>query len=77
VERELARHYALELVPDTAIRRLLLSSPTMPPGQWTGGPYLTGDDGLHPNARGNQLLAEYMAAALERIYGPAVRREQQ
>jgi len=75
IERELARHYALELVPDTAIRRLLLSSPTMPPGQWTRGPYLTQDDGLHPNARGNRLLAEYVAAALERMYGPAVRRE--
>jgi lysophospholipase L1-like esterase len=75
LERELARDYALELVPDTAIRRLLLSSPTMPPGQWTRGPYLTQEDGLHPNARGNQILAEYVAAALERIYGPAIRRE--
>jgi len=75
LERELARHYGLELVPDTAIRRLLLSSPTMPPGQWTRGPYLTQDDGLHPNARGNRLLAEYVADALERIYGPAIRRE--
>jgi lysophospholipase L1-like esterase len=75
LERELARHYTLELVPDTALRRLLLSSPTMPPGQWTRGPYLTQDDGLHPNARGNRLLAEYVADALERIYGPAIRRE--
>jgi lysophospholipase L1-like esterase len=74
LERELARRYELELVPDTAIRRLLLSSPAMPPGQWTSGPYLTQADGLHPNARGNRLLAEYVAAALQRLYGPAIRR---
>jgi len=74
VERRLARKFHLELIPDTAIRRLLLSSPTMPPGQWTSGPYLTQDDGLHPNAQGNQLLAEYVADALKQLYGPAIRR---
>jgi lysophospholipase L1-like esterase len=73
LERQLARQYRLELIPDTAIRRLLLSSPTMPPGQWTSGPFLTQGDGLHPNAGGNQLLAAYVAAALERIYGAAIR----
>ncbi len=77
LERQLARQHHLELVPDTAIRRLLLSSPAMPPGQWTSGPYLTQDDGLHPNARGNQLLAQYVAAALERLYGPAIRRNEE
>jgi lysophospholipase L1-like esterase len=77
LERELARKYRLELVPDTAIRRLLLSSPAMPPGQWSSGPYLTQADGLHPNARGNRLLAEYVAAALERLYGPAIRRDEE
>jgi acyl-CoA hydrolase len=75
LERQLARQYRLELIPDTAIRRLLLSSPAMPPGQWTSGPFLTQDDGLHPNARGNRLLAEYVAAALERLYGAAIRRK--
>jgi hypothetical protein len=39
---------------------------------WTGGPYLS-DDGLHCNARGNQHLADYVAAALDRMYGPKVR----
>jgi lysophospholipase L1-like esterase len=74
LERELAREYDLELVPDTAIRRLLLASPALPPGQWIGGPYLTEDDGLHPNDLGNRLLAGYVADALERMYGPAIRR---
>jgi acyl-CoA thioesterase-1 len=73
LERELARQYDLELVPDTAIRRLLLASPTLPPGQWTGGPYLT-EDAVHPNDLGNRLLARYVADALERMYGPAIRR---
>jgi lysophospholipase L1-like esterase len=72
LERQLARQYRLELIPDTAIRRLLLSSPTMPPGQWTSGPFLTQDDGLHPNARGNRLLAEYVATALKRRYGRSI-----
>lgn len=76
LERQLAREHHLELIPDTAIRRLLLSSPTMPPGQWTSGPFLTQDDGLHPNARGNQHLAEYVAAALARLYGAAIRRRE-
>ena len=30
------------------------------------------DDGLHPNARGNRVLAEYVADTL-RMYGPGVR----
>ncbi len=74
LERQLARRHRLELIPDTAIRRLLLQSPTMPPGSWTGGPFLTQDDGLHPNAQGNQLLAEHVAAALARVFGEGIRR---
>ena len=75
LERQLAREHDLELVPDTVFRRMLLSSPTLPPGTWTGGPFLTQDDGLHPNERGNRLVAERVAAALEWMYGPAIRRE--
>jgi acyl-CoA thioesterase-1 len=75
LERDLARQHGLELVPDTAIRCLLLSSPTLPPGMWTGGPFFTEDDGLHPNDLGNRLLARYVAEALERMYGPAIRRQ--
>ena len=74
LERELARKYDLELIPDTPIRRLVLSSPAVPRGPWTLGPCLTQADGLHPNALGNRLLADYAAAALQRLYGPAVLR---
>ncbi len=72
LERELARKHDLELIPDTVVRRMLLASPTLPPGMWTNGPFLTEADGLHPNARGNQLLAQYVAEALERMYGPTI-----
>jgi hypothetical protein len=30
------------------------------------------DDGIHPNAAGNQVLAEHVTRALERLYGPAI-----
>lgn len=68
IERELAREYDVELVPDTVIRELVLFSPYAPPGMWTGGPFLS-DDGLHPNARGNELMARHVAGALERLFG--------
>lgn len=72
LERELAREYDVELVPDTVIREFVLYSPYAPPGTWTGGPYLS-DDGLHPNARGNELMARHVAGALERFFGPVAR----
>ncbi len=75
LERQLARKHGLELIPDTMYRRMLLASPALPPGQWTGGPFLTQDDGLHPNERGNRFIAARVAATLERMYGPAIRRE--
>jgi len=70
LEREVAREYDLELIPDTMIRRLLLSSPALPPGQWLGGPFLTEPDGVHPSPLGNELIAGYVAEALQRLYGP-------
>jgi len=71
LERELAREYDLELVPDTAIRKLVFWSPHAPPGMWSASRY--SDDGLHPNERGARMLAEHVAAALEGIYGPGIR----
>lgn len=68
LERELAREYDVELVPDTVIREFVLYSPYAPPGIWTGGPYLS-DDGLHPNARGNEFMARHVAGALARLFG--------
>lgn len=73
LERELARQERLELIPDTAIRRLVLWGPHAPPGMWLRPDSRLSDDGMHPNARGNRLLADYVADALARIYGSAVR----
>ncbi len=67
LERELAREYDLELISDTMIRKLVLWSPLAPPGMWTSGPHLS-DDGLHPNAHGNRLMADEVAGALVRLY---------
>lgn len=71
-ERELAREHDLELISDTAIRKLVLWSPYCPPGAWTGGPYLS-DDGLHPNPRGDDYLANVVLTSLERLFGPMLR----
>ena len=59
---------------DGAIRQLVLWSPHAPPGMWLGEPYCS-DDGLHPNAAGNELLATRVADALERLFGPQIRRQ--
>ena len=73
LEREIARQEDVELVPDTAMRRIFLRSTVFPPGTWLGPPFLTDESGIHPNERGNQMLAEYVAAALVRMYGPQIR----
>jgi lysophospholipase L1-like esterase len=73
LEREIARQCDVQLVPDTAMRRIFLHSTVFPPGSWLGPPYLTDESGIHPNERGNQILAEYVADALEQMYGPRVR----
>jgi acyl-CoA thioesterase I len=73
VERELARQYDLELISDSAIRKLVLFSPYAPPGMWINGKHLS-DDGLHPNSRGNAHLATCVARSLSRIYGQAIER---
>lgn len=72
VEREIAREEDVELISDTALRVILLHSTILPPGSWLGGPYLTDEGGIHPNAAGNQVLANSVAAALEHLYGPAI-----
>ena len=73
LERELARQYDLELISDTPLRELVLFSPYAPPGMFLDRRRHLSDDGLHPNERGNGLLAGQVACALERIYGPRVR----
>jgi hypothetical protein len=74
LERELARQEDVELVSDTAMRTIFLRSTAFPPGTWLGEPYLTDETGIHPNERGKQILAEHVADALERMYGPRIRK---
>jgi lysophospholipase L1-like esterase len=75
LEREIAREEDVELIPDTALRTIFLHSPILPPGSWRGEPYLTDEGGIHPNAAGNEILVDSVAAALERMYGPAILRQ--
>jgi acyl-CoA thioesterase I len=75
LEREIAREEDVELIPDTALRTIFLHSPILPPGSWRGPPYLTDEGGIHPNAAGNEILADSVAAALEQMYGSAIRRQ--
>jgi acyl-CoA thioesterase-1 len=71
LERELARTYDLELIPDTAIRQLVLRSPTFPLSSVLGTEHLSAD-GLHPNKVGARCLAQVVRDALERMYGSAI-----
>jgi lysophospholipase L1-like esterase len=68
LERELAREYDLELIPDSAIRLLVVRSPAIPVVGELAKPHLS-DDGLHPNAAGAQMLAGVVYRALEQVYG--------
>lgn len=72
LERDLAAEYDLELIPDTPIRRMVLWSPLTPPGFLLDPATHLSDDALHPNEQGAQMLAEYVAAALARVYGAEV-----
>jgi acyl-CoA thioesterase I len=64
LERGLARAHDLELIPDGAIRWLVLRSPWFPVR--LGEPL--SDDGLHPNAAGSLHLAQAAADALSRVF---------
>ncbi len=73
LDRELAREHDLELLHDGVIRQLVFFSPIFGPlASWTGRKL--SDDGLHPNAAGNEFLADRVEAALSRIYGGSLRR---
>jgi acyl-CoA thioesterase I len=71
LERELARTYDLELISDTAIRQLVLRSPTFPLAAILGVSKLS-DDGLHPNVTGADYLATTVRRSLKPICGPAI-----
>jgi len=66
LERQLAREYDLDLVPDTMIRRLVFWSPIIPPGSWVPESWRLSKDGLHPNDSGNRMMAKKIAGYLER-----------
>lgn len=65
-ERQLARKYDLDLVPDTMIRRLAFWSPIFPPGSLVADSMRLSKDGLHPNESGNRMMAKTIAGYLER-----------
>lgn len=74
LERGLAREYDLELIEDSAIRRLVIQS-SLFPGSGLLGPALS-DDGLHPNRKGAEHLAQAVDEALVRLYGSAINRQE-
>lgn len=71
LERELARDYDLELLPDSAIRMLVVRSPAIPFVGDLARPHLSGD-GLHPSKLGAAYLASQVSDRLHRVYGPAI-----
>lgn len=73
LERQIADEQDLELVADSAIREWVLWSPISPPGMWCPASRLS-DDGIHSNPRGSAHLARRVADALERMYGPQIRK---
>lgn len=65
-ERQLAREFDLDLVPDTMVRRLVFWSPIIPPGSFASDSQRLSEDGLHPNEAGNRMMAKTIAGYLER-----------
>ena len=73
LERELAREYDLDLIPDSAIRLLVVRSPVIPIVGALAKPHLS-EDGLHPNGAGARMLAETVYRAKQVIRSIAQRR---
>lgn len=65
LDRQLARTYDLDLVPDTMIRRLVFWSPIIPPGSLVSPSQRLSKDGLHPNDRGNRMMAKTVAGYVD------------
>ena len=68
-ERRLARKYDLQLVSDTMIRQLVYLSAVIPPRSWLESNRHLSEDGLHPNSRGNQVLARKIWRAVKQLTG--------
>ena len=71
LERKLARELGVRLIPDTAIRQLVLKSSIFPPSRWLASEPLS-SDGLHPNAAGALHLAHAVRNSLEEMYGTEI-----
>ena len=69
---ELTRELDVELITDGAIRQLVLFSRFTGIGTATGR--MLSEDGLHPNAAGNEFLAGRVLAAMRRVFGASVNR---
>jgi len=65
LERQLAREYDLDLIPDTMMRRISYWSPVLPPGRFVSDSWHLSKDGLHPNDAGNRMMAKKVAGYLE------------
>ena len=72
LERQLARQYDLQLIPDSMIRNIVFWSPIIPPGSWVDASWRNSDDGLHPNDRGNKMMAAHVATALADVFGDEI-----
>lgn len=64
-ERQLARKYELDLVPDSMIRNLIYWGPILPPGNLVSKSQRYSEDGLHPNKLGNRMMAKKIAGYLD------------
>ena len=71
LERELARALDVKLIPDTAIRQLVVQSSTFPLSRWLGSEPLS-TDGLHPNKAGALHLAHTVGNSLREMYGSEI-----
>lgn len=72
LERELASEFDLEVIPDTLIRRLVLFGPDFAPGSMYPREQLLSHDHLHPNALGNETMADVIAGSLQRVFGSEI-----
>lgn len=70
LERGLAREHDVELVTDGAIRQLVIFSEFSGLGPAVGRNLSS--DGLHPNARGHEFLADRLESAPRRIFGDSI-----
>ncbi len=71
LERQIAYEQDVQLVPDSAIRQLVIWSPIAPPGMWFPDSQLS-DHGIHSNPRGSKAMARYVASALQKMYGQQI-----